>query len=393
MKYYETNFDEYLENIKKITIHPELNNFYCNLPENPAKIGNIIFYGPSGVGKYSQVLYMLSKYSASELKHHKKMVVQNEKMKYICQMSDIHYEIDMSLLGCNSKSIWNDIFFQIIDVISTKNEKKGFIVCKNFHSINTELLNIFYSYMQHCNELTHNFQINFILITESVSFIPDNIIKCFQIIRFQKPSTEILKKILNENITNFNNHNSVLIQSSNDTNIEQMKEPEKINIHHIFDILNNRFHHNMINSNICKTNDNMFIDHDFNNIKNLKNLKSFSYFNKFEENSLIKVISDNIIQIIMNNQISFATFRENIYDILIYNLDIHEVIWNLLKYFIENDCFKENDISNILDRTSIFFKYYNNNYRPIYHLENIFIYFSIKIHNYNEENIEKIMLL
>lgn len=379
MKYYETNFDEYLENIKKYNLHPEMDNFYNNLPLNSAKLGNIIFYGPAGVGKYSQVLYLLCKYSSSELKYHKKMVVQNEKMKYVCQMSDIHYEIDMSLLGCNSKSIWNDIFFQIIDVISTKNEKKGFIVCKNFHSINTELLNIFYSYMQHCYELTCNFQINFILTTESISFIPDNIIKCFQTIRFRKPSAHLLKQML------FNSKKTGEINQTT----RDVRQQEPIDINKVFDVLNNRS-----TTEIPPNCDSIIIaDYNLNNVKNLKNLKSVSFLNKFEENSLTKVISDNIIQIIMNNEISFAMFRENIYDILIYNLDIHEFIWTLLKYFIENNCFKEKDMSNIFDRTSVFFKYYNNNYRPIYHLENIFIYFSIKIHGYDETGIEKIMLL
>ena len=248
MKYYETNYDEYLENIKKYNIHPEMNNFYKNLPLNPAKLGNIIFYGHAGIGKYSQVLYLLSKYSPSELKYHKKMVVQNEKMKYVCQMSDIHYEIDMSLLGCNSKSIWNDIFFQIIDVISTKSEKKGFIVCKNFHSINTELLNIFYSYMQHCYELICNFQINFILTTESIGFIPDNIIKCFQTIRFQKPSTDLLKQMLFSKKTG---------EIPSD-----IREQDPIDLNKIFEILNNKA--------ITEINQSITIaDYTFNNIKNL----------------------------------------------------------------------------------------------------------------------------
>ena len=44
------------------------------------------------------------------------------------------------------------------------------------------------------------------------------------------------------------------------------------------------------------------------------------------------------------------------------------------RYYNKN---KEN-IDFILSRLYIFFKYYNNNYRPIYHLESI-IYYLIKI--------------
>ena len=54
----------------------------------------------------------------------------------------------MALLGCNAKLLWNDIFNHIIDIISTSKHKKGIIVCKNFHEIHSELLEIFYSYMQ-----------------------------------------------------------------------------------------------------------------------------------------------------------------------------------------------------------------------------------------------------
>ena len=38
-------------------------------------------------------------------------------------------------------------------------------------------------------------------------------------------------------------------------------------------------------------------------------------------------------------------------------------------------------MSNILLKTFVFFKYYNNNYRPIYHLENYLLYLIKVIHN------------
>ena len=40
----------------------------------------------------------------------------------------------------------------------TKNNKKGIILCKNFHLINSELLEIFYSYMQ--KKLIENLKID-----------------------------------------------------------------------------------------------------------------------------------------------------------------------------------------------------------------------------------------
>jgi Cdc6-like AAA superfamily ATPase len=110
MKYYESHYEEYIESKKKYELHPELSEFMENLPEKAINMGNLIVYGPSGVGKYSQVLQILKKYSSTQLKYDKKLTAQTEKQNYTYHISDIHYEIDMSLLGCNFKILWNEIF-------------------------------------------------------------------------------------------------------------------------------------------------------------------------------------------------------------------------------------------------------------------------------------------
>ena len=63
------------------------------------------------------------------------------------------------------------------------------------------------------------------------------------------------------------------------------------------------------------------------------------------------------------------TLRENIYDIFIYNIDINLCINYIIKKLIESNIIKFNKISEILKITFDFYLYYNNNYRPIYHLE------------------------
>jgi hypothetical protein len=72
-------------------------------------------------------------------------------------------------------------------------------------------------------------------------------------------------------------------------------------------------------------------------------------------------------------------FRDNIYDIFIYNLDIAECVWYILETLILSKKIV-NNIDNILYKTYSFLKYYNNNYRPIYHLEN-FLYKIINLVN------------
>ena len=146
MKFFETHFEEYTNNVN---MHTKIAKLYDNFPDELSKFKNLIMYGPSGVGKYSQMLFAIKRYSPSDLKYEKKISINFNKTSYYFKISDIHYEIDMALLGCQSKLLWNDIYNLIIDIINaTKSNNMGIIVCKNFHEIHNELLETFYSYMQ-----------------------------------------------------------------------------------------------------------------------------------------------------------------------------------------------------------------------------------------------------
>ena len=52
------------------------------------------------------------------------------------------------------------------------------------------------------------------------------------------------------------------------------------------------------------------------------------------------------------------------------NLDINECIWYIITTLIQDKLIPSEDVSEILMKTYTFFQYYNNNYRPIYHMEN-----------------------
>ena len=68
------------------------------------------------------------------------------------------------------------------------------IVCKNFHEIHTELLECFYSYMQTIPN--NKFSLYFILLTEAVSFIPDNIVNCCKRIHVARPTRLQYNKLI-----------------------------------------------------------------------------------------------------------------------------------------------------------------------------------------------------
>ncbi len=89
-----THFEDYTQSKYKQQFH---------LPTDINDLTNIIFYGPSGAGKYTQMLKSIQPLSPSKLKYEKRLTVTFNKEIYLYKISDIHYEVDMALLGCNSK--------------------------------------------------------------------------------------------------------------------------------------------------------------------------------------------------------------------------------------------------------------------------------------------------
>ena len=349
MKFHETHFEEYISAVNRYNIHPELTSV-IKKPEF-SQLGNLIFYGPSGVGKYSQVLWFLKTYSPSELKYDKRITMQNEKYTYTYRISDIHYEIDMSLLGCNSKMIWHEIFQQIVDIISMKPVKTGIIVCKNFHAIHNELLENFYSYMQQYNHPHLIIQVKFILMMEHISFLPNSILDNCRAICVKRPMREAYDKVSKSN-------------------------------RHPLDFCE-------IGEHVITVNPSPKFSEEI-DTRDILNLKEVYMCNLLKKDAnppkeIFNIICDTIIQDMTNpKKMVIAEFRDSVYDILIYNLDVADCLWYILDHFIQLGALTETSISKILDKTHNFLKYYNNNYRPIYHLENIFFFIINRIHKFDE---------
>jgi len=357
MKFYESHYEEYLDSLSKYNIHPELSDTFSALTENSNQIGNLILFGPSGVGKYTQALSILRRYSSTDLKYDKKITIQTEKQDYTYHISDVHYEIDMSLLGCNSKILWRELFSQIVDIISVKNDKTGFILCKNFHLIHTELLEVFYSYIQQYSHYKSAIKIKFIILTEHVSFLPNNIIKSFQIINVKRPTKE---QYLN-------------LTSSFST--DQSKSQVDQFVHKVCT------QYNPLTEQTDENTRTILNNIRASEIINCKEIKSFaSITNGKLPKDIFNVVCDNIItELISPNKLVYSNFRDVVYDMLIYNLDITECIWYILYFFIKSGNLRGKNLSEVLDRCYVFLKYYNNNYRPIYHLESILFYLLTKL--------------
>lgn len=353
MKYYETLYEEYINSCELYNIHPDLKEEISKFPINIVNMPNILVHGACGIGKYTQVLNVIKKYSPTELKYDKRITISTDKQQYLCHISDIHYEVDMSLLGCNAKTLWHEIFFQIVDIISVKPNKHGIILCKNFHSINSELLEVFYSYMHQYNSKNSNIKIKFIIVSEHISFLPYKIINSCYRLPIKRPSKETYTELLRINY---------------DKKRRKLDETHETQETHL--------NPQPILSNI-----------DMNSIVNIKELRSFSHLKQLSEipEDIFNKVCDNIIDKIKNiEQVKFTEFRDTLYELLIYNVEINEAVWYILYYFLSDAKLNNNDISDILIKCYPSFKYFNNNYRPIYHLESIMVYIIKKIHNYNE---------
>ena len=195
------NFVTLIEKSNSNVINNKYTEYINNLPNDLENIPNFILYGPCSTGKYSEALKIIEKYSPSYLKYEKKMIINSSKNEHIIKISDIHYEIDLENLTCNSKILLNDIYNNIIDAIQSSKDKRGIILCKNFHEINNEIIEIFYSYMQ--KNLVNNLTLKFIILTEHLSFIPTNIQDVCKILYYSKLSYSNYIKLSNGNNKKF----------------------------------------------------------------------------------------------------------------------------------------------------------------------------------------------
>ena len=171
LKHYSSKFEDYINLCDKYNIHNNMDSLFKSLPDNLQEHNHMIFYGPSGIGKYTQVLNYIKKFSPTNLRFERKINIISNKKEYIFKISDIHFEIDMALLGCHAKVLFNDIYYNILDILAARPNSSGIILCKNFHMIHGELLDIFYSYMQN---LQHkHLHLNYIIRNDSF-YINDN---------------------------------------------------------------------------------------------------------------------------------------------------------------------------------------------------------------------------
>jgi hypothetical protein len=140
-------------------------------------------YGPDNSGKYTYAIEKLIKpMSKSGLKYKRKMEIEVNGETYNFMLSDVHFEIDLELLGTNENSIWTE-FMNNVKYITETQMEVGVVLCRNFHFIENDLLTIFLTFMR-------SPKIKFIFCTQHYSYLPLSLKEMCKVVHLKKLCTE-----------------------------------------------------------------------------------------------------------------------------------------------------------------------------------------------------------
>ena len=370
MKYFETHFDEYIAESNRVNYHPTL---LRGAPSTPC---NVIFYGPPGVGKYTQMLRWIQPFSPSKLKYEKKMSIDYEGKSYSFKISDVHYEVDMTLMGCNSKALWYDIYQHIVDIVQSHGVKSpdlhgsrdesngreellsrcpiGFIVCKNMHDIHGELLETFYSYMQ---QHSLPISLHFVFLTEHIGFLPDNLLNACKHIRVPRPTLSSYPPTTN-------------LKSLKPTN-----PPMNPYLNHPHQLICNKLVQVMTSYPEAPTPPPL--DQQRRRITKKRGKKTKDPHDLEDEYCCNKDNKDTVgkKKDTTVREFRLLEFRDLLYDILIYHINVYTCSYEVFCKMIRHQRATPETIDRYIQQAVNFFTLYNNNYRPIYHLERYFLGF------------------
>lgn len=229
-----------------------------------------IIYGPKGSGKYTKALELINCSSFT-----RSLKLPFQKTELVFTASDLHYEIDVSQLGCNSTAIWNLFYNQVVDIVSTK--KTCTILCLQFQDVSPELL----------DNITFHKNITYIFLTTNYSFIPTGLAQKCVLVRVAKQSPNYITTIKYAGCTNINVHNPHLIIC--DKIIDELGKP-------------------------------------------------------------------------------ISSLRDHIYEMLTYNINVHDCITYIVQQLIIKGLISV-DNDEMWKLICLFLKQYHNNFRPIYHIE------------------------
>ncbi len=176
-------------------LHAGLARVRNGLPATLDDAVDVVLHGPPGAGKYTQAIKIVARYSQNGLRGNRTLNVEHDRGRVPIAMSDVHFEVDMEFLGCQSRTLWPAIHECISDVVAARDIKRGIVLCKNFHSTHKELLDTFYYYL--------GGPLSYIFTTEHLSPIPRRIVdRCLVVSVPRPPRSRVVKAGLPGGLTN-----------------------------------------------------------------------------------------------------------------------------------------------------------------------------------------------
>jgi len=349
VKYHETTYEDYISEISKCNFHKELQHVIGN-ETTIEDMTNYIFNGPCGIGKYSQALLLISRFSPSKLKYEKKVHLTINKNEYTFKISDIHYEVDFLTMGCNAKIVWTEIFNTIVNIVLSNGINNGIILCHNFNHISAELLDIFYSYIQQIFYLPIN--LRFIFLTERISFLPIRIINNAMLINIGRPNKVNINKRFGKHSNIVDNLKELYLPNveykQSEQQSEQSEQSEQVQSEQSEQVQSEQS-------------------------EQVQSEQSEQVQSEQSGQSEYKIVDELIMMITDQTTFKISQLREILYDLLTYDIKMYDVLNTIIMRLIENSILDLEKLPELMNDMHICMYQYNNNYRPIYHLENMIV--------------------
>eukprot|EP01039_Chlorochromonas_danica_P011424 gene11424-12771_t len=329
--------DACLHQVREWDLHPEFTSLEaaCRAERVPSRFPHWLLVGPAGVGKYTAGLRLIAAsrmddtLAAAEdipFGNPKKLVLENA----TCLVTARHYEIDLALLGCKAKDTWNAWFGQIVQSLQcTRVHKLTYLLCRNAHTLHPDVMILFSIYLEQAMCLMwsqYRIHLRFVLLTEQWSCLPPALVRLCVPVFVRRPSADRLHAW----VQRATGAPAAAVQSIQPWQISNLKE--WIGLFEVGVPAKRLAHFTDLTDRVART------------------------------------IATALRELQAAPPAAFgmrvATLREALYDILVYNLDVGECVWTLLR-----DWGDPVAVRAAVLQLPRFWREYNNNYRPIFHLE------------------------
>lgn len=306
-------------------------------------ISNYLVYGGLSHENYAVACEIISEHSPSRAKCIRSLRVQFQKKEVLIPMGDTHFEVDVHALGTSAKYLWTHIIQQIQDIVVLRDSHVAFVVCKNFHCISNEMLELFTSNVRETSYTTRHrsTRIYYIVLVQNVSFFPRPFLARFY--KHRSPMDQFRRLALRGGCAN---------ASEGTMDPEWLRERRNAETNRIRAYLGPQ------------------------------PLESKVYELHRSSETYKMAIYEDLRQCLYHYRTSNSNrLRNALYDVSIYGWDMYEVMWRLIRSLADNFETADDDksaavISDLLLESNNICEQYNLNYRPILHVERFALKFA-----------------